>query len=324
MRRKQGFTLIELLVVVAIIALLIGILLPSLSRAREVANRTICSSNLAGIYKAMYTYSTTNKDKFPKWQTEGTDGTARGFMDDEDRSTPATSHGDRVLTDNVTAALWILVRDGSTGSKSYICPSDKNSDNDPLTAFTAGRGGNDATPATGQFTDTAAILENTFDFGNADALSYSPLNIYDRHSGGQWDADVNPAWILMSDDSNAFEVGTVDGDDPHTRAKGVTGWGVEDLQSSENSQNHSDGEGQNFLFGDSHVSFTNDPFQGPSNDNAMAVDTDTADSTETPDMTELANNSINAENRKQDIALMPITGGELDASNNLSAIDPDE
>jgi prepilin-type N-terminal cleavage/methylation domain-containing protein/prepilin-type processing-associated H-X9-DG protein len=54
--RKRGFTLIELLVVVAIIALLIAILLPSLAQARERANTTRCLSNVRGIGQALTIY----------------------------------------------------------------------------------------------------------------------------------------------------------------------------------------------------------------------------------------------------------------------------
>lgn len=57
LRRIPGFTLIELLIVIAIIGLLISILVPALSRAREMARRTICGSNMHQNANAMLQYS---------------------------------------------------------------------------------------------------------------------------------------------------------------------------------------------------------------------------------------------------------------------------
>ncbi len=79
-RPSRGFTLVELLVVIGIIALLVSILLPTLSQAREAGRRIACASNMRQIGQAFEMYIGENKSTYPPawWQDDASISSPNG------------------------------------------------------------------------------------------------------------------------------------------------------------------------------------------------------------------------------------------------------
>ena len=105
----SAFTLIELLVVIAIIAILAGMLLPALARAREEGRRAVCKSNLNQVGKAATAYSSNNGDFWPSY--EGCNWTAQAVGGTD-------HHGD-----DPVSSMALLYPDYIDGPKVWNCPS---------------------------------------------------------------------------------------------------------------------------------------------------------------------------------------------------------
>tara|TARA_Y100000310_G_scaffold274753_1_gene290970 strand:+ start:3119 stop:3886 length:768 start_codon:yes stop_codon:yes gene_type:complete len=120
-KRHFGFTLVELLVVVSVIALLLGILIPSLSMARESGSMAVCGTQMNQIFQASFQHANDNEDRIPYfawmsgrgshaewWPTEVAQ--AMNQFEEEIYTCPTDKNPHNVVTVYISGATISLVR----------------------------------------------------------------------------------------------------------------------------------------------------------------------------------------------------------------------
>ena len=118
MKRHSAFTLIELLVVIAIIAILSSMIFPSFARAREMARRSSCASNLRQLGLGFQQYTQDYDERLPNASGGGTGGAGKDGGWVWFATWPYDAATQQI--DPVRGSLYSYVKN----SQVYVCPSD--------------------------------------------------------------------------------------------------------------------------------------------------------------------------------------------------------
>jgi len=272
---------VELLVVIGIIALLISILLPALNAAKERANRVKCSSNLRQIGQGLLLYANDNKGIYPRTPAT-TAGSYTAFTGGGTSTATDPFAAGAVTINDVTAALFLLVRNADINPEVFVCPS-SNAEKDTL---------NNKPP------------NQRCNFYGANNLSYSFANPYPNDTaiglGYKLNGNVPADFAIAGDRNDGDGITTVNSASAASEQKKI------------NSKNH-EGDGENVLFNDGHCEWSTTPWVGANKDciYSRANTTGTPPTQVSPNATSAGfpNNDANAQpNLDLDTILIPAKG----------------
>ncbi|MDD5326658.1 MAG: type II secretion system protein [Phycisphaerae bacterium] len=271
--RRKCFTLVELLVVIGIIAVLMGVLLPTLNTVKRTATRVVCGSNLSGIGKAVMLYANDHEGDYPVAGCAGVKWSPNGELTEWDNQKNGQWGKCPAGVDvTITTSLYLLIKYEDVTPSQFMCKGDTGVKEFKFSDSTSyPTGVDDITDLWdfGNSTDCGNIWP-----GQRNSYAYHhPYQNTTTNSSFPLGSYSDPACPILADRNPYFDKNA----DSYIDGKKGGGGSLEeapqwlsakyyDPAKTGNAACHQR-EGQNVLFNDTHVGFEKTPNIGITKDN---------------------------------------------------------